>query len=76
MDEGRRRAFHAGQVDIARRLAAGASDLQPRKDVLGLGQYGRTLTVLTCDGLSAEKESEYDNEDDELIESWTPKFRR
>jgi predicted transcriptional regulator len=47
-----------------------------REDVLGLGQYGRTLTVLTCDGLSAEKESEYDNEDDELIESWTPKFRR
>ena len=28
-----------------------------REDVLGLGQYGRTLTVLTCDGLSAEKES-------------------
>jgi predicted transcriptional regulator len=47
-----------------------------REDVLGLGQYGRTLTVLTCDGLSAEKESDYDNEEDELIESWTPKFRR
>lgn len=47
-----------------------------REDVLGLGQYGRTLTVLTCDGLSTDKESEYDNEDDELIESWTPKFRR
>ncbi|HEY0329907.1 MAG TPA: ImmA/IrrE family metallo-endopeptidase [Rhodopseudomonas sp.] len=47
-----------------------------REDVLGLGQYGRTLTVLTCEGLSAEKESEYDSEDDELIESWTPKFRK
>jgi hypothetical protein len=47
-----------------------------REDVLGLGQYGRTLTVLTCDGLSAKKESEYDNEDDELLESWTPRFRR
>lgn len=47
-----------------------------REDVIGLGQYGRTLTVLTCDGLSAEKESEYDDEETELIESWTPKFRR
>ncbi|ODM73109.1 MULTISPECIES: ImmA/IrrE family metallo-endopeptidase [Bradyrhizobium] len=46
------------------------------EDVIGLGQYGRTLTVLTCDGLSAEKESEYDDEETELIESWTPRFRR
>jgi hypothetical protein len=45
-------------------------------EVVGLGQYGRTLTVLTCHGLSAEKESEYDHEEGELIESWTPKFRR
>jgi predicted transcriptional regulator len=47
-----------------------------REDVVGLGQYGRTVTVLTCDGLSAEKETEYDDEETELIESWTPKFRR
>ncbi|MGJ5090891.1 hypothetical protein ACQR18_02360 [Bradyrhizobium oligotrophicum] len=33
------------------------------EDVVGLGQYGRTLTVLTCDGLSAEKETEYDDEE-------------
>ncbi|MGO9047780.1 MAG: ImmA/IrrE family metallo-endopeptidase [Xanthobacteraceae bacterium] len=47
-----------------------------REEVVGLGQYGRTLTVLTCDGLSAEKESEYEDEEEELIESWTPRFRR
>jgi hypothetical protein len=47
-----------------------------QEEVVGLGQYGRTLTVLTCHGLSAEKESEYDDEEQELIESWTPKFRR
>jgi hypothetical protein len=46
------------------------------EDVVGLGQYGRTLTVLTCDGLSAEKETEYDDEETKLIESWTPKFRK
>jgi hypothetical protein len=47
-----------------------------REDVVGLGQYGRTLTVLTCAGLSAEKESEYDDEEAELIENWTPRFQR
>lgn len=47
-----------------------------QEEVIGLGQYGRTLTVLTCEGLRADKESEYDDEEAELIESWTPKFRR
>jgi hypothetical protein len=32
------------------------------EEVVGLGQYGRTLTALTCHGLSAEKESEYGDE--------------
>jgi len=47
------------------------------EDVVGLGQYGRTLTVLTCKSLSVRPEDE-PNEDDEveLIERWTPRFRR
>jgi hypothetical protein len=49
---------------------------QVHEAVVGLGQYGRTLTVLTCEGLSVDKESEYDDEEAKLIESWTPKFRR
>ena len=31
MDVGSRRVLHRGQIDVARRLAAGAPDLQPRK---------------------------------------------
>src|ERR1700722_1037302 len=48
------------------------------EEVIGLGQYGRTLTVLTCKALSAEPDAETDdeNEDDALIESWTPRFHR
>lgn len=46
------------------------------EDVVGLGQYGRTLTVLTCESLGVDKDSEYDDEETELIESWTPNFRR
>jgi Zn-dependent peptidase ImmA (M78 family) len=48
------------------------------EEVLGLGQYGRTLTVLTCETLSAQAAGEEPDDDDEaeLVESWTPKFRR
>lgn len=48
------------------------------EEVAGLGSYGKTLTVLT--GMQPPDEIEYDddeNEDDEdLEESWTPRFRR
>ena len=46
------------------------------EEVVGLGQYGRTLTVLTCKSLTVRVE-EADNDEDEekLIESWTPRFR-
>lgn len=47
------------------------------EEVVGLGQYGRTLTVLTCGALSLRAEAEEpDDDEDALIESWTPKFRR
>jgi hypothetical protein len=43
------------------------------EDVIGLGSYGRTLTVLYNINVPEPEE-----EDDEaaLIESWTPRFRR
>jgi hypothetical protein len=46
------------------------------EEVVGLGQYECTLTVLTCKSLTARVE-EYEDDDDEekLIESWTPRFR-
>ena len=47
-----------------------------REDVVGLGQYGRTLTVLTCASLGLETETDNDEDEEELIESWTPRFRR
>lgn len=47
------------------------------EEVIGLGQYGRTLTVLTCRTLSASNEEVTDEDDEEaLIESWTPRFKR
>lgn len=46
-----------------------------REEVIGLGGYGKTLTVLTC----RVRDEAYDDEQDEdeaLIESWTPRFHK
>lgn len=43
------------------------------EDVIGLGSYGKTLTVLYDIALPDEEELE---NEDSLIESWTPRFRR
>ncbi|MER8900766.1 ImmA/IrrE family metallo-endopeptidase [Mesorhizobium sp. M0772] len=46
------------------------------EEVIGLGRYGRSLTILTCKGLSMRSEADEDEEDeDKLIESWTPRFK-
>lgn len=47
------------------------------EEVVGLGLYGRTLTILTCKSLTQRVE-DADEEDDEeeLVRRWTPRFRR
>jgi hypothetical protein len=62
---------------------AGTSDLQDwiggpysvvlAEEIVGLGGYGRTLTVLTAEGGADLEELQ---EEEELIESWKPRFRR
>ena len=42
-----------------------------REEIIGLGKYGRTLTVLTSDLSADEDESE-----GEIENSWTPQFHR
>lgn len=45
--------------------------------VIGLGTYGKTLTVLYSARLTAEAEGlDEEDEDEKLEESWTPRFRR
>ena len=50
-------------------------DLQAKlyEEVIGLGGYGKTLTILTASDLPDAEEIE---EEEELVESWKPKFRR
>ena len=48
-------------------------NLEITEEVIGLGSYEKTLTVLTVlDDLPDPEETE---EEDELVESWKPKFR-
>ena len=49
----------------------GPRSLEIREEVLGLGAYGKTLTVLTCDTFADEED-----EEEELQKSWTPAFRK
>ena len=47
------------------------------EEVIGLGSYGKTLTVLTCLSLQDETYKDDDEEDeDSLIDSWTPRFHK
>jgi hypothetical protein len=55
----------------------GTRSVRATEEVIGLGAYGKTLTVLTCPSLLDETYQEEDGEDEEdLADRWTPRFRR
>lgn len=51
----------------------GKRRIEISEDVVGLGRYGKTLTVLYDIDLP---EPEDEEDEDNLIESWTPRFKR
>jgi len=51
----------------------GKRSIEISEDVVGLGSYGKTLTVLYDIELP---EPEDEEDEDRLIESWTPRFKR
>jgi hypothetical protein len=64
------------EIDIMDWLG-GARSVKATEQVVGLGTYGKTLTVLTCTSIQDETYQEDDGDDDEdLAEGWTPRFRR
>jgi Zn-dependent peptidase ImmA (M78 family) len=64
------------EIDI-RSWLGGDRSVKAVEEVVGLGDYGRTLTILTCPSIEDEVFG-YDVDDDEerLMESWTPRFHR
>lgn len=61
-----------GTTDL-RNWFGGQIEAELFEEVIGLGSYGRTLSVLTIEDLPDEAELE---EEDDLVESWTPRFKR
>jgi hypothetical protein len=53
---------------------AGDHTIQITEEVIGLGDYGKTLTVLTA--LDIEEKLEEIEEEENLNDSWAPRFRR
>ena len=55
----------------------GSRSVTAVEQVVGLGNYGKTLTVITCPSLQDETYGENDEEDEEkLADRWTPRFHR
>ncbi|PDT80862.1 ImmA/IrrE family metallo-endopeptidase [Sinorhizobium sp. BJ1] len=46
------------------------------EEAVGLGSYGKVLTVLTSSKIGQDLEPDDDDEEQELIESWTPRFNK
>lgn len=64
------------EIDILDWLG-GVRSVNATEEVVGLGSYGKTLTILTCPSLQDDLEEEDEGEDEaSLVESWTPRFRR
>jgi hypothetical protein len=55
------------------RLVRGRRRIDIREDVVGLGSYEKTLTILYEIEIPDEDEEEAE---ESLVESWTPRFRR
>lgn len=53
----------------------GSSRVSLDEEVLGLGNYGFTLTILTGEALPDDP-GQHEDEEAELLESWTPRFVR
>ncbi len=49
----------------------GNRSIPATEELVGLGSYGKTLTILSCDVFADDED-----EDEDLEERWTPRFRR
>ena len=66
----------ADDIDV-RDWLGGTTSVAVSEESVGLGQYGKVLTILVAPGVRGDGELDDDSdEESDLIESWTPRFRR
>lgn len=64
------------EVDV-RDWLGGTTRAMVSEETVGLGAYGKVLTVLTSSTIGQDNDPDEDEDDEEkLVESWTPRFRR
>lgn len=55
----------------------GSRSVIANEEIVGLGRYGKTLTVLSSENIrDSEERDDDDDDDDDVMERWTPRFRR
>ena len=74
LPQGQRRHVASDEVDVSEWIG-GNRPIVAQEETVGLGRSGRILTILTCANIPDEDFPDEDSED-ELVESWTPRFRR
>lgn len=62
-------------VDV-RDWLGGTTKAEVKEESIGLGVYGKVLTVLVSDSIGQEHDPDDEAEEDEVVERWTPRFRR
>lgn len=65
----------SAEIDVQDWLG-GIRSVKITEEVVGLGRYGKTLTVLSSDKIGADAEDEEADEEERLEQSWTPRFWR
>ncbi len=68
-----RRALRIEESSNLQDWFGGRRSIAINEDVIGLGSYGKTLTVLYD---IAVPDAEDEEDEESLMESWTPRFRR
>lgn len=64
-----------GQIDVLDWLGGKRSSIV-NEEVIGLGRYGKTLTVLSSRNIGQENYADEGDDEDDLVERWTPRFKK
>ena len=62
--------------NVGRDWLGGFTRAAASEESVGLGGYGKVLTILVSPTVGQDNEPDEDGEENDLIESWTPRFHR
>jgi len=65
----------AAEIDVMDWLGGTQSTIVT-EEAVGLGRYGKTLTVLSSSRIGHGEDGDDDDDDERIEERWTPRFRR